>query len=208
MFLRFALASAVRNLRMSSGNGHGEFPVEIVPAEIIEQPRFYSARPTYRVPVENRARSLTIAIGLFALTVISTLAVGAQFSVAYARGEMPAFENFFSSYFQILRSPHAMLAGLPFAATLLGILLAHELGHYFTCRYYGMSASYPYFIPAPSLIGTLGAFIRIRSPIVNRKALFDVGLSSAYAGFIFVIPAMAFAILHSKILPESKPIPL
>ncbi len=201
MFLRFALASAVRNLRMSSGNGHGEFPVEIVPAEIIEQPRFYSARPTYRVPAENRTRSLAIAIGLFALTIISTLAVGAQFSFAYARGEMPAFENFFSSYFQILRSPHAMLAGLPFAATLLGILLAHELGHYFTCRYYGMSASYPYFIPAPTLIGTLGAFIRIRSPIVNRKALFDVGLSGPVAGFIFVIPAMAFAILHSKIIP-------
>ena len=203
MFLRLAPIFAPRNhySGMSSGNGHGEFPTQVIPAEINES-RFYSARPvpTYRVP-ENRVRSLAIAFGLFFLTVISTLAVGAQFSLAYARGEMPAFENFFHSYFQILRSPHAMLAGLPFAATLLGILLAHELGHYFTCRYYGMSASYPYFIPAPTLIGTLGAFIRIRSPIVNRKALFDVGISGPVAGFIFIIPAMAFAILHSKIIP-------
>ncbi len=201
MFLRLSRIPAAHNWRMSSGNGHGEIPVEVIPAEIIEQPRFYTARPAYRAQPENRAGSLAIAIGLFALTVISTLAVGAQFSIAYARGEMPAFEDFFRSYFQILRSPHAMLAGLPFAATLLGILLAHELGHYFTCRYYGMSASYPYFIPAPTLIGTMGAFIRIRSPIVNRKALFDVGLSGPVAGFIFIVPAMAFAILHSKIIP-------
>jgi membrane-associated protease RseP (regulator of RpoE activity) len=95
-----------------------------------------------------------------------------------------------------------LLAGIPYAFTLLGILLAHELGHYFACRYYGISASYPYFIPAPTLIGTLGAFIRIRSPIYNRKALFDVGLAGPVVGFLFAIPALAVAIAYSRVIPS------
>lgn len=185
---------------MSSTNGHGPHSVTLEIPERSE-PDFYVARTTFRPP-QNNARSLAIAIALFCATVISTLAVGAQFSLAYAHNQTPAFEDFFRSYFQILRSAHALAAGIPFAATLLGILLAHELGHFFTCRYYGMSATYPYFIPAPTIIGTLGAFIRIRSPIVNRKALFDVGLSGPVAGFIFIIPAMIYALLHSRIVPN------
>ena len=96
-----------------------------------------------------------------------------------------------------------MLAGVPFAFTLIGILLAHELGHFFACRYYGISASYPYFLPAPTLIGTLGAFIRIRSPIYNRKALFDVGLAGPVVGFLFAVPALAIAIFYSRVVPLS-----
>ena len=91
----------------------------------------------------------------------------------------------------------------PFRFTLIGILLAHELGHFFACRYYGISASYPYFIPAPTLIGTLGAFIRIRSPISNRKALFDVGLAGPVIGFLFAVPALAIAIFYSRVVPFS-----
>src|ERR1700704_4786800 len=104
----------------------------------------------------------------------------------------------------LLHDPQVLLTGVPFAFTLLGILLAHELGHYFACRYYGISASYPYFIPAPTLIGTLGAFIRIRSPIYNRKALFDVGLAGPVVGFLFAIPALAIAVLYSKVIPFSE----
>jgi membrane-associated protease RseP (regulator of RpoE activity) len=78
------------------------------------------------------------------------------------------------------------------------------LGHFFACRYYGISASYPYFIPAPTLIGTLGAFIRIRSPIYNRKALFDVGLAGPVIGFLFAVPALAIAIFYSKVVPFSE----
>ena len=191
---------------MHTGNGNGHFPTEVLSQELQEltpEPR----APRWRWPWRRRPRnfskrrSLAIAIVLFAATVVSTLAVGAQFSLAYAKSQMPPFDDFFSSYFTILRNPHALAAGLPFAATLLGILLAHELGHYFTCRYYGIAATYPYFIPAPTLIGTLGAFIVIRSPIVNRRALFDVGLSGPVAGFILIVPAMAMAVLHSKIVP-------
>ena len=139
-------------------------------------------------------RSLAIAVLLFLLTLISTLAVGAQFASSYAAGQSPDFDDFFSTYATLLAHPQLLLAGVPFAFTLLGILLAHELGHFFACRYYGISASYPYFIPAPTLIGTLGAFIRIRSPIYNRKALFDVGLAGPVVGFLFAIPALAIAV--------------
>jgi membrane-associated protease RseP (regulator of RpoE activity) len=151
-----------------------------------------------------KRRSLVIAILLFLLTVISTLAVGAQFASSYAAGQSPDFEDFFSTYATLLSHPQLLLAGMPFAFTLLGILLAHELGHFFACRYYRISASYPYFIPAPTLIGTLGAFIRIRSPIYNRKALFDVGLAGPVVGFLFAIPALAVAVLYSRVVPFSE----
>src|SRR5229473_230327 len=152
----------------------------------------------------RQRRSLAIAILLFVLTLISTLAVGAQYASSYASGQTPDFEDFFSTYGTLLTHPQLLLAGVPFAFTLIGILLAHELGHFFACRYYGISASYPYFIPAPTLIGTLGAFIRIRSPIYNRRALFDVGLAGPVIGFLFAIPALAIAILYSKVVPFSE----
>jgi len=151
-----------------------------------------------------RRRSLAIAALLFLLTLISTLVVGASFAASYAVGQSPEIDGFFSMYGTLLAHPRYLLAGVPFAFTLLGILLAHELGHYFACRYYGISASYPYFIPAPTLIGTLGAFIRIRSPIYNRMALFDVGLAGPVVGFLFAIPALAIAIAYSRVIPLSQ----
>ncbi|HLW99541.1 MAG TPA: site-2 protease family protein [Candidatus Acidoferrales bacterium] len=183
---------------MSDGNGNGRVPVDLLPME--SRPRVVIPRPIYRPP-DRRTRSLVIALTLFAVTIVSTLAAGVEFSSAYAQNRMPAFDDFFHVYFLALRNPHTLLSGLPFAVTLMGILLAHELGHFFACRYYRMSASFPYFIPAPTLFGTLGAFIRIRSAIVNRKALFDVGISGPVVGFVFAVPALALAILQSRIVP-------
>jgi len=151
-------------------------------------------------PERRSRRSVFLAIGLFAITLISTLAAGAQFSSAYASGHQPTFDNFFSSYFQPFVQPRLFLTGIPFAFTLLGILLAHELGHLFACRHYGIRATYPYFLPAPTLIGTLGAFIRIRSPIVNRKALFDMALAGPFVGFLLAVPALTLAIAYSKVV--------
>jgi membrane-associated protease RseP (regulator of RpoE activity) len=153
--------------------------------------------------VRRQRRSLVIAILLFGLTLISTLAVGAQYASSYASGQTPDFDELFSTYGSLFAHPALLLAGVPFAFTLIGILLAHELGHFFACRYYGISASYPYFLPAPTLIGTLGAFIRIRSPIYDRKALFDVGLAGPVVGFLFAVPALAIAIFYSKVVPDS-----
>jgi membrane-associated protease RseP (regulator of RpoE activity) len=188
-------------MSLGNGNGNGRVPVEVISLEA--PPRDVAPRKTPKPPRPYRSgRSFAISLILFTITIISTLAAGVDFSLAYARGQMPSFDDFFHVYFLALRDPRVLLAGLPFAFTLMGILLAHELGHYFTCRYYGMTASYPYFIPFPSLFGTMGAFIRIRSAITNRKALFDVGLSGPVVGFLFTVPALAFAIAHSKIIPD------
>jgi len=97
--------------------------------------------------------------------------------------------------------PAQLLHGLWFSLTLLTILLAHELGHYFACQYYRIDATLPYFIPAPTLIGTMGAFIRIRSPIYTRRALFDIGIAGPLAGFLFLVPALAVGLAFSKVIP-------
>jgi len=152
-------------------------------------------------PAQQR-RGVRLPIVLFCLTVLSTLAVGTEFAMAYANNRAP-FSNGFDFYFEILHEPGLLLLGIPFSFTLLTILSAHELGHYFACRYYHIQATYPYFIPAPTIIGTMGAFIRIRSPIVNRKALFDVGLAGPVVGFLFAVPALAIAIAFSKIVPAA-----
>ncbi len=80
----------------------------------------------------------------------------------------------------------ASTAGIPFATALMAILLSHEMGHYLTAKRYAISASPPYFIPAPiefNFIGTFGAFIRLRSPIVDRRQLMDVGAAGPWVGF-------------------------
>jgi len=83
----------------------------------------------------------------------------------------------------------------------LAILLAHEFGHYLACVYYRVDASLPYFLPAPTFTGTLGAFIRIRAPIYSKRVLFDVGVAGPLAGFVFLLPALAIGLAYSKIIP-------
>ncbi|MFZ0213548.1 MAG: site-2 protease family protein [Candidatus Acidiferrales bacterium] len=178
-------------------NGHGRAPIEIIDSR--GYPLFLDARSINPSPQE---RPFVLALFLFSLTLISTLAVGREFSLSYAQNRPPfsGVDNPFIPTFQTLIHPRLLLGGIPFAFTLIGILLAHELGHYFTCRYYRISASYPYFLPAPTIIGTFGAFIRIRSPIVNRKALFDVGFSGPLVGFVLAVPVLAYGVHASKIV--------
>jgi membrane-associated protease RseP (regulator of RpoE activity) len=175
--------------------GNGERPPLTLPghAELLAPPpeTFRVARP--------RRRVLLLAVALFLLTLLSTLAAGAEFQLAFLEERAP-FSEGFSFYADLWLEPRMLLLGVPFSLTLMGILLAHELGHYFACRYYGIAASYPYFIPAPTIIGTMGAFIRIRSPIVNRKALFDVGLAGPIVGFLFAVPALYFGLAASKLV--------
>jgi membrane-associated protease RseP (regulator of RpoE activity) len=75
------------------------------------------------------------------------------------------------------------------------------MGHFIACKIYGVDVSYPYFIPSPFLFGTFGAFLRIRSPIATRRALFDIGIAGPIAGFVVAAPLMAYAIAISKIVP-------
>src|SRR3989441_5725572 len=90
--------------------------------------------------------------------------------------------------------PYFLRQGLLFSTSQLAILVAHESGHYLFCRYYGVDATLPFFIPQPPLLipGTFGAFIRMKSPVPSRCALFDIGLAGPLAGFIVIIP-IAFA---------------
>lgn len=185
---------------MTLQNGDRPIPPEFASATSRSGPALPPFYLAAWPPQRPSFRSLLIALGLLVATTFSTLAAGAQFAAAYAIGRQPAFDDFAISYFQPFFEPHRFLLGVPFAATLLGILLAHELGHFFACRHYRIQASYPFFIPAPTLIGTLGAFIRIRSPIINRRALFDVALAGPVVGFLVAVPALAVAIAQSKFI--------
>lgn len=122
---------------------------------------------------------------LFLLTLLTTSLAG-----AFQAGADP------------LADPVQILAGLPFALTLLSILLVHELGHYGLSKVHGVRASLPYFIPAPPiLIGTFGAFIRMQAPPPNRRALFDVGAAGPWAGMIVAIPAVLVGLRLSEVRP-------
>ncbi|HEV8663332.1 MAG TPA: site-2 protease family protein [Candidatus Methylomirabilis sp.] len=123
-------------------------------------------------------------LALFLATLLTTLFVGALHQGADPLGD-----------------PATLAAGLPFATTLLAILGVHELGHYFTARAYGIRVTLPYFIPAPVGLGTFGAFIRMKSPVTDRKALLDVGIAGPLAGLVLAIPAVLVGLRLSTIVP-------
>lgn len=109
--------------------------------------------------------------------------------------------GYFYTVFDLIRlalaQPHLIAQGVTFSASLLAILFSHEMGHYLACRYYKVSATLPFFIPAPPLFltGTFGAFIKIRSPIPSRRALFDIGLAGPLAGFVVALPLSVIGVL-------------
>jgi membrane-associated protease RseP (regulator of RpoE activity) len=124
---------------------------------------------------------------LFILTIFSTLIVGAM-----------------QTGTDLLKEPGKIYMGIPFSLTLMLILLSHELSHYFTSRRHGVKATLPYFIPAPTIIGTFGAFIRMKSPIVTRRALIDIGASGPVAGFIISLIAAVIGLYLSEFVPVSR----
>ena len=102
-----------------------------------------------------------------------------------------------------IANPELLKSGLTFATALLTILTAHEMGHYLACRYYGVRATLPFFIPAPPLFltGTFGAFIKMKSPIPSRRALFDIGLAGPLAGFVALLPIAFGGLLTMQTAP-------
>jgi membrane-associated protease RseP (regulator of RpoE activity) len=137
---------------------------------------------------------------LFALTLGTSTVVGAAIQHDFASNLPLDLERSFSLYAWFWRHPAGLLQGLPFSLTLLTILLAHEFGHYIAAAYHGVDASLPYFLPSP-FMGTFGAFIRVRSPIYSKRALFDIGVSGPLAGFVFLLPALAAGLAFSKVIP-------
>lgn len=136
------------------------------------------------------------------VTLVTTTFAGARIVENFDQNR-PCFsiEEDLDAYTEMLQSPARLTKGLLFSVPLLVILLAHEFGHYLACVYYGLDASLPYFLPAPTFIGTLGAFIRIRSPIYSRRELFDVGIAGPLAGVVFLLPALGVGMAFSKVIP-------
>jgi membrane-associated protease RseP (regulator of RpoE activity) len=142
----------------------------------------------------------SVHVGLLILTLLTTSAMGARLADNFAANR-PLVATDLLAVTQIFTDPAALVRGLPFSLTLLTILLAHEMGHYVACLYYRIDASLPYFLPSPLLLGTFGAFIRIRSAIYSKRSLFDIGVAGPIAGFILVVPALAIGLAHSKMIP-------
>jgi membrane-associated protease RseP (regulator of RpoE activity) len=148
-------------------------------------------------PTRHRA---WINVVLLLLTIFTTLMVGVHLEDSFLNNQPSLPENLLGIFpvQWAFAHPSRLLLGVPFCATLMLILLAHEMGHYLYCRRYGVYASLPYFIPAPTLIGTLGAFIRIKSPIRSRAALFDIGIAGPIAGFTLALVTLFFSLMLSK----------
>lgn len=138
---------------------------------------------------------------LLGVTLVTTSVMGAAFIRSFETNQPVDIIAGLYGYPELLSHPGLLLIGLPFSLTLLGILLAHELGHFLTCRYYNVDATLPFFIPFPAPIGTFGAFIRIRAPIYSKRILFDIAVAGPLAGFFLVLPALAIGIAYSKVIP-------
>ena len=110
-------------------------------------------------------------------------------------------QNFTANLYPSTDPPLVLWNGLWYSMTVLAILGIHELGHYYACRHYRVDASLPYFLPAPVLIGTLGAFIRMRQPIPTKRMLFDIGVAGPIAGFLVAVPALFVGVGLSRVLP-------
>lgn len=151
----------------------------------------YEVRP-FPEPIPTSRNRPWLHLGLFALTLLSMMAAGAM-----QQGVDP---------FAGPQSLVHLVEGIPFAAALLGILTVHEFGHYFAARSWGVKASFPYFLPMPhyfSILGTLGAVIRLRSPIPHKRALLDIGAAGPLAGFAVALIACLVGLSQSSVVQDS-----
>jgi len=176
----------------------------IAPLPTLEPDRL---RPVWVVhPPRQR---LWLHLLLLLATFVSTLVVGSRMEFNFLhRQSVFSLNDEALSLFPvdwILEQPSRLLLGLPFSLTLMSILLAHEMGHYLYARHYRVYATLPFFVPFPSLIGTLGAFIRIRGPIQSRTALFDIGIAGPIAGFIPSCAAVLTGLFLSHPLLVANP---
>src|SRR5512136_2481681 len=143
-----------------------------------------------------RPSQVWINVALFAATVLATLLTGALNEVGQHIPENMILRT-------LLQQPILLLTGLPFALTLMSILLAHEMGHYIVGRRYNAPVSLPYFIPMPlfGLFGTMGAVIVQRAPFEDRRSLFDIGVAGPLAGLVVALPLLVYGLATSKVGP-------
>lgn len=180
-------------------------------------PPFVKARrgAAFRADVRPTRREWLLHALLFLTTIVTTTVAGIVIAGPEVDVPPPPLSSVIDYLFYVpqyyLRSviallgfailnPYLLAEGLIFSAALLAILVAHEMGHYVACRRYGVHATLPFFIPAPPLFlaGTFGAFIKIKSPIPSRRALFDIGLAGPLAGFVVAVPVALLGILNMQ----------
>jgi len=137
---------------------------------------------------QETSPNFKLSILLFLVTLTTTMLAG-----ALQQGINP------------MDTPLQVVKGVPFALTLMIILLSHELGHYITSKKHGVDVTLPYFIPAPSFIGTFGAFIKMKSPLLDRRALLDIGASGPLVGVIVSIPFLIIGLKLSEITTGTQP---
>ena len=138
-------------------------------------------------PQLQRKEKITLNLILFVITLFTTTLAGAMMEGAGRKGIL------------------WYISGLKFSLPLMLILGIHETGHYLAAKYHNIRATLPYFIPAPTLIGTFGAFIKIKEPIKYRDTLMDVGAAGPLAGFFAALPILFWGVWHSKIVMITKP---
>ena len=151
---------------------------------------------TPALSLSRPSRRITINIVLIVLTFLSMMLTNTN---------VPPDE--LASDNSILVLFRNILTGLPFALSMMGILFAHEMGHYIACRYYKVPATFPFFIPAPLLspLGTFGAFIAMRGIPKNKRILFDVGIAGPLAGFVIAVPVLLYGLSISHLGPIDRP---
>jgi membrane-associated protease RseP (regulator of RpoE activity) len=165
------------------------------PIDFVERPDFVP--PPLPVTSVGRERRLKYLV-LFVLTLATTTLAGAEH---YA-----GFRIDFGNSTTQLPMREILFNGLWYSVPALLILGAHEFGHYFACRYYGVQSSLPYFIPVWLPIpmpqfGTFGAVIRIRQPIAIKRQLFDIGIAGPIAGFLVIVPVLLLGLSLSRLVP-------
>ncbi len=141
---------------------------------------------------------LWLHVLLFIGTLLTTTVFGYALAVSFRAGVPLNIDALFDGYVRLTHLDPQLLAGFWFSGPLLLILLAHEFGHYLACQVWRVDASLPFFLPSPFLLGTLGAFIRIRAPIYTRRILFDIGASGPFAGFLVLLPFLAIGMRLSR----------
>jgi membrane-associated protease RseP (regulator of RpoE activity) len=159
--------------------------------------------PNGTAPVDSPTLSIPrvlLHILLLLVTFVTTSVVGSGFAASF-RQNRPLDVDDLLRWGEFFHHPGILTEGFAFSIPLIIMLLAHEMGHYLACRYYRVDASLPYFMPAPVLIGTLGAFIRIRAPIYSKRKLFDIAVAGPLAGFSLILPVLAIGVSLSKVIP-------
>lgn len=155
---------------------------------------------------QRRRRSWKLNLALFLATLLTTTLAGAFSAYLYYHQDAGLADMTRDQYFrEVFGLANLGLGFLTFALPLMAILTIHELGHYVLARRHGMEASLPFFIPVPPIIGlnigTFGAFISMREPMPNRKALFDVGAAGPIAGFVVAVPVLLIGLALMKLDP-------